>query len=182
MMSFNKKSTFLFLTPLLLAIFLVQACGDGPSYYRQVELTPPEPYDTAQAVDDTTTDDGLTIYVLEEGEGRPEKTVTARDQVYVRYTGRTEDGKAFDSSYKNGSESPAILQNLTPVPKTSANGQTINPLIDGFRRGLLGMAEGEKRTLVIPPELGYGDPDKNYSGSDLEDKTLRFDIELVEIL
>lgn len=39
------------------------------------------------------------------------------------------------------------------------------------------MHEGEKRTLVIPPELGYGDRD----GHNLQNETLVFDIELLEI-
>lgn len=180
MISF-KKSTLLQLLPVLVIILLIQACGDGPSYYQQPELTPPEPFDTTQAISDSTTEDGLTIYVMEEGEGRTDKKVEFRDVVLVRYTGRTEDGDAFDSSYQDSSISPVVFQNLTPEPVTSSNGQTVNPLIDGFRRGLIGMIEGEKRTLVIPPELGYGDPDQNYSGDDLEDETLRFDVELVEI-
>lgn len=176
------KSTLSYLLPVLSIIFLIQACGDGPSYYRQAELTPPEPFDTTQAISDSTTEDGLKIYFIEEGDGRPDKKVEARDEVYVRYTGRTEDGEAFDSSYRDSSQNPIAFRNLTPVPKTSSNGQSISPLVEGFRQGLIGMIEGEKRTLVIPPELGYGDPDQNYSGGDLEDETLHFDVELVAIL
>lgn len=180
MISF-KQSTFLSLLAVLSVIILIQACGDGPSYYRQPELTPPEPFDTTQAISDSTTEDGLTIYFIEGGDGRPDKKVEPRDQVYVRYTGRTEDGEAFDSSYRDSSQNPTLFQNLTPVPKTSSNGQQISPLVEGFRQGLIGMIEGEKRTLIIPPELGYGDPNQNYSGGDLADETLRFDVELIAI-
>ncbi|WP_372636083.1 FKBP-type peptidyl-prolyl cis-trans isomerase [Fodinibius sp.] len=181
MISF-KKSTIVSLLPVLTLIVLIQACGDGPSYYRQAELTPPEPFDTTQAIGDSTTEDGLTIYFIKDGDGRQDKKVEARDQVYVRYTGRTEDGEAFDSSYRDSSQAPTIFRNLTPVPITSSNGQTISPLVEGFRQGMMGMVEGEKRTLIIPPELGYGDPNQNFSGGDLEDETLRFDVELVAIL
>lgn len=177
-----KKSTLLSLLPLLAAMILIQSCGDGPSYFRQQELTPPEPFDTTQALSDSTTEDGLVIYFIQEGQGRSDKKVEVRDEIRVKYTGRTEDGEAFDSSYRDSSQAPRTFQNLTPVPKQSRNGQNISPLIEGFRRGMIGMTEGEKRTLVIPPELGYGDPNQNYSGGDLDDKTLRFDVELVQIL
>jgi len=181
MMSAKKPTHLLPFLLVLLVTLLIQSCGDGPSYFRQPELTPPPPFDTTQAIRDSTTEDGLTIYIIEEGDGRTDKKVEARDIVVIRYTGRTEDGKAFDSSYQDSSQGLATFQNLTPAPKTSSRGQTISPLIDGFRLGMLGMIEGEKRTLVIPPELGYGDPDQNYRGGNLENETLRFDVELVRI-
>ncbi|HET6528514.1 MAG TPA: FKBP-type peptidyl-prolyl cis-trans isomerase, partial [Balneolaceae bacterium] len=98
------------------------------------------------------------------------------DEVLVRYTGRTKDGEIFDSTYRNGATSRR-LSNLTPVTISRPRGP-VSPLIDGFRRGLLGMKEGEKRVLVIPPSLGYGDVE----GHDLQNDTLIFDVELVAIL
>lgn len=180
-MKLFKKSTPLFYIPLLLVMLFVQSCGEGPSSYYDVELTPPEPYDISKAVSDSTTEDGLQIYVIEEGQGRPEEKVVPRDQVQIRYTGRTADGKAFDSSYKNNTVTMTTFRNLTPVPVTFS-GQRVSPLIDGFRRGIIGMKPGEKRKLIIPPELGYGDPDQNFNAGNLADKTLYFDVELVSIL
>ena len=60
---------------------------------------------------------------------------------------------------------------------------TISNLIDGFTEGVLGMKEGGKRVLVIPPELAY----LNYTGNsrtliDLRNDTLVFDIELDTII
>jgi FKBP-type peptidyl-prolyl cis-trans isomerase len=31
-----------------------------------------------------------------------------------------------------------------------------NGVIPGFEKGLLGMKKGEKKTIMVPPELGYG--------------------------
>lgn len=193
-----KKSTFIFSIPALLLMFLLQACGDGSTGYYQREFTPPEPYDLSEAVWDTTTADGLAIYVVEEGYGQVE--VIHRDQVQVKYTGRilNEDGslgEVFDSSFINNQTETTTFNNLTPNPIPSANGGQISPLVDGFRRGIIkevteentdstsllsGMVEGEKRVLIIPPALGYGESSENNSSS-LAGKTLRFDVELVQI-
>ncbi|MEX2478758.1 MAG: FKBP-type peptidyl-prolyl cis-trans isomerase [Gracilimonas sp.] len=147
---------------LLLLIFTVSfsSCDDDPFEVDYSDA--PAPFDISNA-DRVETESGLVYYVIEEGGGEFE--VQRRDVVRVYYTGRREsNGKIFDSSYRNGSLSPATFNSL-------------NNLIEGFREGLLGMKEGEKRVLIIPPELGYG----NSSSSNLSDETLRFDIELAEI-
>lgn len=175
-----NKSSVLQLLFLCFTVLLVQSCGDDNRITAPDYSEVPAPFDTsASEVTDSTTSDGLQIYFIEEGIGTPERVI-ARDQVEVRYTGRTEDGDVFDSTYRNGSETPRILQNLTTEPIQSQSGQQISPLVDGFRRGLLGMAEGEKRTFVVPPHLGYGSQEE--SSHELSGETLRFDVELVEIL
>ena len=52
------------------------------------------------------------------------------------------DGTKFDSSLDRG----------TPFTFTLGAGQVIK----GWDQGLLGACVGEKRKLLIPPELGYG--------------------------
>lgn len=161
----------------ILALIVLQSCGEDPSGPDFTAVPPP--YDTTNAINTITSDDGLIIYQIQEGYSAFE--VVSRDQVRIRFTGRTEDGRIFDSSFANGFSTPRTFSNLTPVPISGGFGP-ISPLIDGFRRGILGMKEGEKRTVVIPPELGYGESQEGTNGFDLREETLIFDIELVEII
>ena len=84
-------------------------------------------------------------------------------QVSVHYQGRLEDGTIFDDSHKRGE----------PITFTLGKGQVIK----GWDQGIEGMAVGEKRTLTIPPELGYGEQ----GAGDVipPNATLIFDVELV---
>ena len=94
-----------------------------------------------------------------------EKTVVKGQQLSMHYTGTLEDGKKFDSS----------LDRSEPFKFQIGIGQVIK----GWDEGILGMCVGEKRKLVIPPHLGYGDQgagDVIPGGA-----TLHFDIELLGI-
>jgi len=87
------------------------------------------------------------------------------DILHMHYSGKLEDGTEFDSSYTRGE----------PLTFTIGAGQVIK----GWDQGLLGMCAGEKRKLVIPPELGYGSsgaPPKIPGNS-----VLVFEVELVKI-
>eukprot|EP00892_Ulva_mutabilis_P005016 jgi/Ulvmu1/2887/UM146_0029.1 len=87
------------------------------------------------------------------------------DQVKVHYSGKLADGTKFDASYDRGQ----------PLPFKLGAGQVIS----GWDQGIQGMCEGEKRTLTIPPELGYGDAG---AGGVIPPKaTLIFETELVAI-
>lgn len=176
-MRFSGKSSLLQLVLVLFAVLLIQACGDDNP--TGITFTPPDPFNTANADSSWTTEDGLTVYVLEQGSGWEQ--VIARDQIEVLYTGRTKDGEVFESTYRNDLATPRFIRNLTPVPIRTGS-QTISPLIDGFRRGLLGMVEGEKRTIVVPPPLGYGDSQEGTNGYNLRNDTLIFDVELVDVV
>lgn len=85
--------------------------------------------------------------------------------VAVHYTGWLANGTKFDSSKDRGE----------PFSFTLGGGQ----VIAGWDMGVEGMREGGKRTLVIPPELGYG---KRGAGDVIPpDATLKFEVELISV-
>jgi FKBP-type peptidyl-prolyl cis-trans isomerase len=95
------------------------------------------------------------------GKGR---TVQAGDSVQVHYSGRLMNGTKFDSSYDRGQ----------PMPVQIGGG-----VIPGFTMGLLGMKEGEKRTITIPSALAYGS--RGAGGVIPPNSDLIFDLEIVGI-
>lgn len=183
-MNFFSKSPLLLLALLLSATLAFQACDDnnnrrptGPDF-----STVPEPYELSNADTTYTKEGGVEIYVIEKGDcpgGNEEYcTVTPRDQIGIKYTGRIFDDteEIFESTYADSNTSSAFISNLTPNSTAQQSTQ-----IEGFRRGLLGMKENEKRVIIVPPSLGYDDNRPGTNGIDLRDKTLRYDVELTGI-
>jgi peptidylprolyl isomerase len=112
----------------------------------------------------TVTKSGLTI--IEKGSGAS-AAVEAGDTVWVHYTGRLENGTEFDSSSKHRETS------RDGISFTIGAGQVIK----GWDEGITGMKLGEKRQLIIPPELGYGAAG---AGATIPpNATLIFDVELI---
>lgn len=164
----TKRSLSLF--TLLIAVFFgFSACNEEDP----LKVIPPDYSDAPAAYDledvpADTMENGLQIYYVEEGYGT--YPVTPRDIVMVYYTGRRTDSTIFDSSYGNGTTLPRSFT-------LNAQGPGGFSLTEGFRLGLLGMKTGEKRTLIVPPSLGY-----EGSNNTLANDTLIFDIELDEIV
>ena len=105
---------------------------------------------------------GLKYIIIEEGSGdKPKKG----QKVKVHYTGKLEDGTVFDSSVQRG----------VPIEFTLGVGQVIK----GWDEGISDMKVGEKRQLIIPPDLGYGP--NGYPPVIPPNSTLIFDTELVEV-
>jgi FKBP-type peptidyl-prolyl cis-trans isomerase len=182
-MSFIKTSPFLLLALLISSALLIQGCGDdnnrptGPDFSNV-----PEAYIMSDADTTYTKEGDVEIYVIEEGicPGGDEEfcTVEPVDQISLKYTGRifdggTGEGEIFESTYVDSARSSTIISNLTPNSTSQQPAQ-----IEGFRRGLLGMKEGEKRVIIAPPSLGYTDSRPGVNGIDLRDETLRYDVEL----
>jgi len=106
------------------------------------------------------TDDGLTIITVQEGDSGAKDG----DIVWVQYTGKLTDGTQFDSSV--GKE---------PIRFTLGRGEVIK----GWDEGIQGMKIGEKRQLIIPPKLGYGE--HGSPPAIPANATLNFDVELIGI-
>lgn len=87
------------------------------------------------------------------------------DTIAVHYRGTLQTtGAVFDESYQRGAFKFTLGQHR---------------VIDGWDQGLVDMCPGEKRKLIIPPELGYGDADM---GVIPPGSTLVFETELVDIV
>jgi FKBP-type peptidyl-prolyl cis-trans isomerase FklB len=103
---------------------------------------------------------GLQYKVLKEGSG---KQPQPSDTVEVHYRGTLVDGREFDSSYNR--------KETVTFPLTG--------VIKGWQEILPLMKIGEKREVVIPPELAYG---PNGSPPAIgPNSTLIFEIELIGI-
>jgi FKBP-type peptidyl-prolyl cis-trans isomerase 2 len=85
----------------------------------------------------------------------PVKVVEDGDYVQVDYVGKLEDGAVFDTSVKDVAIDAGIYnqkRDYLPLGFTVGAGG----MITGFDKGVVGMAVGENKTLIIPPEEAYG--------------------------
>ena len=92
--------------------------------------------------------------------------------VTVHYTGWLYDDKAAD---KKGTKFDSSVDRKEPFKFDLGAGQ----VIQGWDEGFAGMKIGGKRTLVIPPEMGYGA--RGAGGAIPPNATLVFDVELLDV-
>ncbi len=104
---------------------------------------------------------GLRYVVNKAGDGK--RRPAWGQKVTVHYSGSLLDGRIFDSSIQRGQ------------PTTFKVGE----VIEGWNEALVEMSVGEKRTLIIPPDLGYGA--MGYPGVIPPDATLIFEVELLDV-
>lgn len=109
-----------------------------------------------------TTDSGLQYKIIKSGpaDGKHPK---ATDTVVVHYTGTLTNGKKFDSSVDRGK--PATFG--------------VSQVIPGWSEVLKLMKPGDKWSVVIPAELGYGA--RGAGGVIGPNEILLFDVELISI-
>ena len=90
--------------------------------------------------------------------------IVNHSKIKVHYLGMLEDGTKFDSSYDRGE--PFSFQ------------IGLRQVIKGWETGIIGMKVGGKRTLIIPPELAYGE--RGAGELIPPNSTLIFDIEIID--
>ncbi len=100
-------------------------------------------------------------YIIEK-KGTGTESPKMGQPVKVHYQGQLLNGKVFDSSLIR--KEPAVFN--------------VGQVIEGWNEALVTMKRGEKRTLIIPPELGYGE--YGYPGVIPPNSFLIFDVELLD--
>jgi peptidylprolyl isomerase len=173
----------LFLLMAALALSALAACGgdDGgesssppPSTKQTQTKDEPSPAALREALKDTSTKPvlpkptgspprRLVTEDVVKGKGPPAKP---GDAVTVNYLGVAfSTGEDFDNSWDRGQ----------PIKLRLGAGQVIK----GWDKGLVGMREGGRRILTIPPELAYGR--QGYPPAIAPNETLVFVIDMVKI-
>ena len=177
------------LAALATSVLLLAACGDSADTADTGDndvdaATSAEPTScpaaptTVEAPEDATTDlmtkpeitipdnpppTTLQVSDIVEGDG---ELACSGEPITVQYVGVTyATGKQFDASWDRGE----------PFSFQLGGGQ----VIQGWDQGLVGMRQGGRRQLVIPPDLGYGEQG---AGPDIPPgATLVFVVDLVGV-
>lgn len=139
---------------LLGAVVLVNSgCKKDDYYFRNDYSTVPVLPDTANAISNTVTEDGLRIFVIAPGDSS-QLQVNIRDRIYfysstrsTRYDnyGENEDA-VLQSSYANGLSTMYSISNLSAQT-------TVSYVPTTFGDAVLGMYEGEHRVVIFPDSL-----------------------------
>jgi peptidylprolyl isomerase len=148
-------------TGFLVALSVVTAIGGAASIIHTASAQAPQSKGNI-----VTTPTGLKIEDTKVGTGAQPK---AGQTCVMHYTGWLYEngnrGKKFDSS----------VDRREPFEFKIGIGQVIK----GWDEGVLTMKTGGKRTLIIPPELGYGA--RGAGGVIPPNATLIFDVELIAV-
>jgi FKBP-type peptidyl-prolyl cis-trans isomerase len=135
-----------------------------PSLHAQREKLPPEDVLFVEKTwpDAKKTNSGIRYIIQREGTGPSPKP---GNHVTVHYVGKLLDGKMFDENHDP----------VHPFAFRIARDQ----VIQGWDQVLQLMKVGEKRLVIIPPELAYGS--RGQAPKIPRNATLVFEIELLEI-
>ena len=99
------------------------------------------------------------------------------DVVKVLYTGRTREGKVFDSN--RWADMSEERRKMLPESKDSPIEFPLNRVIKGWTEGMKLIGKGGRITLWIPAELAYGE--RGAGESIGPNEALCFDVELISV-
>lgn len=125
----------------LVFVLGVSASFASPALLAQREKLPPDDLEYVEKTwpEAKKTQTGIRYLILRQGEG---PMPVPGDKVNVLYVGRLLDGKVFDQA--TDAEKPFTFRVRRDM------------VIEGWDQVLQLMKRGEKRLVIIPPELGYG--------------------------
>lgn len=84
------------------------------------------------------------------------RTVKKADYVLIDYTGKFEDGTVFDTTSKEKALEAGIYSEEKDYRPFFFRVDA-RQVIKGIDKGILGMREGEEKTLKVSPEEAYGE-------------------------
>ena len=132
----------------------------------QAKMDPTKKFFIELTIKDVYPEEPFEVKTVTPGKG--DRAAKDGDVLMLHYVGRLDnlkDGKIFDSSRKRGN----------PFPVTLGAGQ----VIPGWDQGLVGIKQGEVRTLSIPHYMAYGD---KAQGEIPAKSRLFFEVELLNIV
>lgn len=187
---FFKKGHYITTSLKIVNIFTTRAEADSA---RAASMAEAQRRDSIDAIAQKVTDDkiirdylaknkinavkapqGTYVEVVQAGSGKNMDTTSI---MLVNYTGRTLDGKMFDS---NTDPSKPVHQPLLVNFTNDMNPNYGTPVITGWKDGMSLLNKGSKAKLFIPSPLGYG---KMGAGADIPaNAVLMFDVEILDVL
>ena len=123
-------------------------------------------YFASKNIKATKTPKGVYVEILQEGTG---EKVTDSVGVKMKYTGKSMDGKPFDSNVDSQFHHTELLPVQMWAPR----------VIPGWVDGLRMLSKGSKARFYIPSSLGYGT--QGQAPAIKPDENLIFEVEVVEV-
>jgi len=142
----------------------------GALYAGQMALAQPAPSSSSNPTSNLDAKP-MSLQKIDTKQGTGTEAVAGKT-VVVHYTGWLYDERAPDHK---GSKFDSSLDRKSPFSFPLGAGRVIK----GWDQGVAGMKIGGTRTLIIPPDLGYGE--RGAGGVIPPNATLIFDVELLDV-
>lgn len=176
-----QKYLFKILLLLISTFTFIVSCNTNDPF----EIPPPNfdsvpPATSIENLTPVSIVEGVTAYIHEEGS--EDFFVTVRDEVQAYITLRTDEGDIIYSSFQNDRQNPSNISmrfaGEFQNDFTYSVAQTFTP---GLKAGLIGMQQGEHRTLIVSPEKGFKNIPSGTLNSQYRNNTLHYEIRISRI-